>query len=148
MAMYEHGYEGTIEFQLEAPLRDELIIRTAESLDRKQGNEFYFGENSIRMLYPSDRYKDEQSDEPKRLKRLMRNPFPRKNRERIFDLLLWIRENGKVVSAEITPFHMKTGERMDKIIGKNNEFFRSITIEEQAEGIQEERMESEEMKTP
>lgn len=139
---FEHGYEGFIEFEIDPKLRDELVIRAAETLDRKKGNEFYFEDNKLRMLYPADRFKDEIESDKNKLKKMWRNTqnqtsavLNRPSRERVFDFLSWLKENGNIVNAEITPYDHSTGKKLEKIISINNAFYRSITIEEEKEAV-------------
>jgi len=132
---YNHGYEGFIEFQIDPKLRDELIVRTTEIIDRKNGNEFYFEDNKLKLLYPKDIFVE--SNDGTGFKKWKTKVAQTSHalsgkpelRERIYDLLLWLKENGSIVNAEITPYDLDTGEKFDHFLTINNRFYRCVSIE-------------------
>lgn len=126
------GYEGYIEFDVAPEVRDELIIRTAEAVDRKKGNEFYFEGNRVRFLYPVDRFKEEPPAEKGRFRKMWKDVQQgKKGPDPIFDLLQWMVENGRILNADITPYDHETGVKGEKIISIDNVFYRKVSLEEE-----------------
>lgn len=128
---YNHGYEGSISFEVGEEFKTELLSLAEICMDGEEdGNHFYLEGDRILFIYPESYYEQKKKQTTEHEK-LIAYGFAGRPliEEKIFLLLRFIKKHGIVKKAEITPYDKTIGVRMNKIFAIDNEFFESLCIE-------------------